>query len=541
MRKPSADENETGEHDFMTPIEPAASMTPALSNSSRQYRNGRLWYFQAFAACLLVLLLLADSALLAQSSSFFNQRDDKYRLLGLKRAKEAYETARAEYERYQDMFTRQLVASAELERVRSSYRDAEVNYQQSLLAVIFEQQYITVASAVKYYAADNSRHVKITIANTSGGSAEFQKLINVEDDLFRSLQPDVVNNIYVSVQNDQGAVIGKPYEAKIPLLKFGEPQSVDFVLLQDLDAVTISLIYSNGSQRSMKVFLQKDATVDRVEVQSEQFSQEVDLGESATFDLALELYSGTENAFTLEAVNLPQQINRSFKDPDSKARLSQLKFSESTRSKRASLTVTLPDLPNEQVVMGKSITFFAAAIPGNKLDRLEELRRRPWTEEELRGLDVGFVRLELVPRGRGKILVRAPQLFQAIHDDEKARFRIELVNEGSNRLDNLEVKVDLPFNWTKQVEPSVIPKLEINEEKSMELTFTPPDDIAVGKYDIRVRTTGTSGGEPVVGEDKAINVEILASASVFGTLFIVILIVGLVAAVIVFGIRLSKR
>jgi hypothetical protein len=520
--------------DVSSIADPSSELTLCDADRKGLHRN-------ILAFLTIAILLLIQTAILAQSSSFFNQRDDKYRLLGLKRAKEAYETARSEYDRYKDMYDRQLVAAAELEKVRSAFRDAEVNYQQSLLAVLFEQQYVTVASAVKYYAADKSRHVRITVANTSGGTAEFQKLVNIDDELFRSLQPDIVNNVYVSVLNDQNAVIGKPDETKIPVLKFGEPQTVDFVLLQDLDAVTISLIYSNGSQRSMKVYLQKDATVDRVEVQSEQFSQEVNLGESASFDLALELYSGTENTFTLEAVNLPEQINRSFKEPVSKARLSQLKFSESTRSKQASLEVALPDLPNDQVVIGKPIAFFAAAIPSNKLDRLQELRSRPWTEEELRGLDIGFVRLEIVPRGRGMILVRAPQLFQAIHDDESARFRIEVVNEGSRRLDNVEIKIDLPFNWTKKVEPTVIPALEINEEKFVELTFTPPDDIAVGKYDVRVRTSGTSGGEPVVGEDKTINVEIVASASVFGTLLIVLLIVGLVAAVVVFGVRLSRR
>lgn len=518
-----------------------AAIRNTSPNPHSQIADQRGPYKRLLVASMIAMLLLLQTAILAQGSGFFNQRDDKYRLLGLKRAKEAYETSKSEYERYKDMYGRQLVAAAELERVRSAFRDAEVNYQQSLLAVLFEQQYVTVASAVKYYAADKSRHVRITVANTSGGSAEFQKLVSVDDELFRSLQPDIVNNTYVSVLNDQNAVIGKPYEVKIPVLKYGEPQTVDFILLQDLDAVTISLIYSNGSQRSMKVYLQKDATVDRVEVQSEQFSQEVNLGESAAFDLALELYSGTENTFTLEAINLPPQINRTFKEPVSKARLSQLRFSESTRSKQASLEIILPDLPNDQVVISKPIAFFAAAIPGNKIDRLRELQGRPWTEEELRGLDIGFVRLEIVPRGRGKILVRAPQLFQAIQDDETARLRIELVNEGSRRLDNVEIKVDLPFNWSKKVDPAVITGLEINEEKFVELAFTPPEDVAVGKYDIRVRTTGTSGGEPVIGEDKTINVEILASSSVFGTLLIVLLIVGLVTAVVVFGIRLSRR
>jgi hypothetical protein len=116
----------------------------------------------------------------------------------------------------------------------------------------------------------------------------------VEDELFRSLQPDVTHNIYVSLLNADNAIVSQPYEAKIDLLRFGEPQKLDFTLLQDLDAVTVFLIYGNGNQRSMKIFLQKDASVNRVLVQSEQFSQEVDLGEAASFDLTLELFSGTK-------------------------------------------------------------------------------------------------------------------------------------------------------------------------------------------------------------------------------------------------------
>ena len=45
-----------------------------------------------------------------------------------------------------------------------------------------------------------------------------------------------------------------------------------------------------------------------VAVQSEQFSQEVELGQTASFDLTLELFSGTDNTFSLEVVNLPQDL-----------------------------------------------------------------------------------------------------------------------------------------------------------------------------------------------------------------------------------------
>jgi hypothetical protein len=499
-----------------------------------------------FHILLVAVLVMSALATLydityGQGSSFFNQRDDKYRLLGLKRAKEIYESARAEYDRQKGLAEKKLISTAELERARSVYADAEVNYQQSLLAVLFEQQYVSVTTAVKYYARDGSRHAKITIANTSGGSAEFQKLINLDDPLFRSLQPDLINNVYVSVLNDENSIIGQPYEIKIDQLKYGQPQAIDFTLLQDLDALTVNMIYSNGSQRAMKIFLQKDAAINRVEVRSEQFSQEAELGKTAVFDLNLELYSGSENTFSLDVVNLPVQISRLFKDPVSQARLSQFKFSESTRTKKAVLEVTLPERPSGELAIDQPLPFYVVIVPRDKSEKISGAQGKQWTQEELQALDVGFVRLEILPRGTGQLLVRAPQLYQAIHAGETAGMKMDLVNEGSRRLDNIDIRVDLPLRWEKKVDPTVVSGLEINEEKSVTFAFTPPTDIAVGKYDIRVRTTGMSAGTPVSGEDKTITVEILPGTNIFGTLALIILILGLVTAVVIFGIRLSRK
>lgn len=475
------------------------------------------------------------------ATAAFNQRDDKYRLLGLKRAKEMYEVARSDFDRQKELFEKQLITSQQLEQARSRFSDAEVNYQQSLLAVLFEEQYVSVTSAVKYYAKDGARHVKLTLSNTSGGNAEFQKLINIDDELFRSLQPDVIPNIYVSLMNDQGAIVSQPYESKLAELRHGDPQTVDFTLLQDLDAVTVYLIYGNGSQRSMKIFLQKDATVNKVAVQSEQFSQEVELGKTATFDLTLELFSGLGNTFSLEVANLPRAVSRFFKDPAGQARLSQVKFTESTHTKRAALEITLPDRPGIEVVIDKPITFFVVIIPHEKVADFAEIQTREWTQEELEKHDVGFVRLELLPRGKGRLLVRSNQLFHAIHDDETVTMSIDLVNEGSHRLDNVVIEADVPFNWTKSIQPALLPALAIGEEGRVTLSFTPPPDIAVGKYEVRLRSTAMSAGQPVIGEDKTVTIEILAGSNIIGTILIVSMILGLVGVIVVFGVRLSKR
>jgi uncharacterized membrane protein len=488
---------------------------------------------------LAVTLLLA--AALSSAQVNYNQRDDKYRVLGLKRAKEAYETARKDYEREQELFHRQLVSQAELERSHNIFADAEVNYQQSLLAVIFEQQFVSVARAVKYQSRQGVNHVRVTLANTSGQTAEVRKLVNIDDALFRSLQPDVVDNVYVSLSNADGAIISQPYETKIPRLRYGEPATVDFTLLQEVDAVTVNLIYGNGTTRSMKIFLQKDASVNRVVVQSQQFSQEVELGKEATFDLTLELFSSTGGEFGLEVLNLPPQIDRYFKDPASQARLNQFKFTGSVNTRNASLTVSLPDRPTEDVAMDSPLTFYVVVLPRGSSAGITAHTAARWTPEEIEHLNAGYVTLELVPRGRGKLLVRAPQLYYSITPGGAVTMTADLVNEGSRRLDNIELKVDAPLHWTSAVEPRVVTSLDIGEERRLQMTFTPPGDVGVGRYEVRLRTSGLSDNQPVNAEDKTVTVEVTAPANILATTVVVLLIVGLVTGLVVVGVRLSKK
>ena len=100
---------------------------------------------------IIVVILIFNSGLFAQSpGSYYNPKDDQYRLLGLKRAREQYETAKSEYDRNKTLFQKEMISTKELERAKSTYDDAEVNYHQALLAVLFEKQYVSVVEAVKY-------------------------------------------------------------------------------------------------------------------------------------------------------------------------------------------------------------------------------------------------------------------------------------------------------------------------------------------------------------------------------------------------------
>jgi len=496
--------------------------------------------FQTILKWLLFWLAISTAGIQAQYNAF-NQRDDKYRLLGLKRAKEVYDSEKSEFERVKQLYDKQMISSSELEKARRSFADVEVNYQQSLLAVLFEQQFVSVSKAVKYQSANGQKRVRLELINASGGEGEFKKLLNIDDKLFQSLQPDHINNIYVSLLNSEGAIVSQPYEAKVDELIFGKPVGLDFGMLQDLDAINVNIIYGNGASRNLKIFLQKDASENKVLVQSEQFSQEADLGSNATFDLSLELFSGQENTFKLEVLNLPPSITRYFADPGSEAKLSQFKFAESARTRKASLKVFLPDRPTEGVEIDRTIPFYVLVIPNDKQGGVSDQKEKVWTEKEIEALNLGFLKLELVIRGNAKILVKAPKLYYSSLAGQTIETTIEVKNEGSRRLDNIKFDLDTPLNWKKEVEPLVIQYLDVGQERTVKLNLSPSENTSMGKYEIRVRTSAVSDNQPVNGEDKTMTIEIQTGSNVLGTLVVVVLIVGVIAGIVWFGIKLTRK
>jgi hypothetical protein len=489
-------------------------------------------------ALLCLSFLLAGGPVLSQSN-YFNERDDQYRLLGLKRAKEAFEIARESHERNKKLFEQGVLPENELDNSRRALSEAEVNFQQSLLAVLFEQQYVAVLEAVKFQSDSGNKKVRLRLENTSGGGAEFQHLLPLDDELFESLRPEIVHDVYVSLANDDSAIISQPYEAKIEELRYGSPVDLLFDLLDDVDTVTVNLAYGKSAQRTVKIFLQKDASEDRVAVQSEQFAQEVELGSSATFDLTLELFSGISDTFKLQVVNLPSQINRYFLDPASQARLSQFKFTESSRTRGAALRISLPDRPSQEVTMDRVIPFYVLAIPRDRLDSVS--LNEPLTEAQIAALDVGSVRLELVPRGVGKLLVRVPQMFYSIEPDQTADVSLELVNDGTRRLDNVEVTAEPPHRWDKQIDPLLISAIAVGKESKVLLRFDPPDDIAPGRYEVRIRSSSFSDDQPIEGEDKTLSIEIRPKVRVLVPALLALTLLGLVTGVVYTGVRLSRR
>jgi hypothetical protein len=495
---------------------------------------------------LLALALLASlpRAGPAQNYGNYNPRDDQYRLLGMTRAQADYQTALRDYERIRDLRSRNLASDADLEQATARMQGARVNYLQAALAIVFASPHVVIDRALKYQRPDGQKYVRVTVRNESETTAEGVKLSDVIDStLLRQLRPDEVPNVYVSLKDDSpngGAIISSPYEARVPVLRFGQPVTLDFRLLKDVDVVTVAMSYSNQSS-DRRVLLEKDASANIVTVQSSQFSQEGDLGTQVSYDLQFERFTSDQAGVRLEVGGLPREIRYEFRDPASNARLSQLRFPEGTTSQRLSLVLFLPQRDAGRFPVDRPIAFWAFALDRDGAARLAALARDTLTAAEAAQVPSGKVRLELIARGVGRLDVGATNLYHEVTRGDSVTMEFVLRNTGSRLVDNVRLAADLQPDWRATFTPELVRSVAIDGEARVRLVLVPPRDIPVGDYDVKVRTVALSAERQVDTEDKTVRVHVTQPAAWAGTVLLVLLLVGLVAGIVWFGLKLTKR
>lgn len=492
----------------------------------------------------LALWLAGAASAAAQTNNNYNPRDDQYRLLGMTRAQAEFEQAEREFQRQQQLHERQLVSNADLEASRTRMQNARVNYLQAALGIVFESPHVFIDKAVKLQRSDGSKLVRVTLRNESQTSAEATKLEGLIDStLLRQLRPDEVNNVFVSLKEEPGtagAIIGRPYEHRIPVLKFGEPVTLEFRLLRDVDAVTVSVSYANQSSER-RIFLEKDASADIVSVQAMQFSQEADLGGSATYDLQLERFTADRSGFRLEVGGLPPDIRYEFRDAATNARLTQVAFPEGTTSQRLRLVLTLPLRDGGRFPVERPIGFYAFALSREAARAYDAAARDSVTAAEAEALAAGKARLEVIPRGVARLDVSAANLFHEIARGDSVVLELTLRNTGSRSVNAIRMASDAQPDWRVVADPELVPELAAGRETRVRLVAKPPSEVAVGDYDIRLRTEALSADRRVDTEDKTLRVRVLPAANWLGTTLLVLLLVGLVGGIVAFGLRLTKR
>lgn len=111
-----------------------------------------------------------------------------------------------------------------------------------------EDPYISVVSARRYKEGDR-RRLELVIKY---GAVEEEE---TKDTKVNTAQE--INNVYVSIKDETDAIIGSPYEFRIPTLKDGQEKTLDFELRRNVDSVTVNLRYLDR-EYPFKIHLEED-------------------------------------------------------------------------------------------------------------------------------------------------------------------------------------------------------------------------------------------------------------------------------------------
>ena len=472
------------------------------------------------------------------SGSIFAQNSGQASImLDLKKARADYEVARQQFENNTRLYDEKAISANEYTKSKNELLSLEVNYQKLILQLISQQSYVIIDRAVKYQTASGERRVKITVKSTLEGNEEYLSQFKEHFDVFTpEMRAGKVYNIFVSLLDiaDQ-TIIGSPYEYQIPAIEMEKEASADFELLKDVETLRVSLNY-NGRRDEKNIYLKKDASMNVIDISSMQFSQEADLNSSVTYGLTLERFSTSDDIYRLMVVGLPQQITYEFVDESN--RVSQIRFAQGVNIKRLSLRLFLPDRDDEQIRIDQPIRFQALTLTNEKYNQLAGKDMSP---DQLAEMACGNEALELVPRGRGRIEVRATNLYHEISAGDSVTMNITVRNAGTRRLDNIKVTTDYPLGWSTTVSPNLIRTLDPEKETTVHICITPPKDGGIGAQEVKIKTEALADNRKVETEDKTIRIQVNARTSVFGTVMLLMLLIGIIVGLVWFGIKLSRR
>lgn len=479
------------------------------------------------------------------------------RLLELKRLDLALKDSKSKRDRAKLAYEAGLEPQAKYEAAEIAYRQAQVDFQQAFLRLFAEAPRLDVVSAIKYQRPDGSKYVRVMVRNNSGVVLDYKLFgISASDvELPDQVKMRELSDIRVSLKEAAGtanpsasatqgsgsipgAVISDPYFAYIPKLEVGAQRTLDFGLLKDVDALVVGLFY-NGREEDRQIYLEKDPSANIVSLSSEEVSIEADLGGQATYNLHLEQFTKSANPFALITLNLPQQISRDFLEPASGSRLYQVRFPEGVTSQKLQLKLSLPDKVDERVVLDKPLTFWALVMNAAQASQMEPAKT--YAEAQVETLKCGKVRLQLIPRGVGKIEVSAPSLYQEIRIGEQVELSLTVKNTGTRVVHNTHISTENPLNWRTLIAPDTVPKLDPNQEEIVKVKILPPSDVGVGDYEVKIKTDAISSNRKVPTQDQSDRIHVMAPPNIKATAALIGLLLALVTGIVVFGIRLTRR
>jgi hypothetical protein len=474
----------------------------------------------------------------------------------LEYAQGAHERYKREYENAQKLFDQSIISKKELDEALSAYmqaqqqlREAEILLEQTKLSFLANATHITIMEAKKYYGNDGRRMLDLVLKNASNLTEAESALGAAETESESGWQnPEQIQalldieNIIVSIVNNSSS-IGKPYEQIIPVLPYGQEVKLTFVLLTDVLQAGVKLQYLEQNVTE-SIFLEKESLQETPTLVASQFSQEGQLGTYIHYDLDLEMLVTSNRNFSLSVTNMPPQINCSFIDSMSGARITRVRFTEEVSKHDLELRLSIPQKLDVDMI-DKTINFQAWTATAKQLETINNLKREfmanPIPTQKLDEIDAARIDLALTPKGAGRLEILINNLYVEIKPQQDVNIKADLYNTGTIDLFNIVPEISPPLGWTAQILPKSIAKLAPGDKDSAKIHLRPGSDVGVGEYEAQIEARGQSGSEVVEALEKRLKIHISAETHIATTLILVLAIVGLIGTIVFFGVKLSRR
>jgi hypothetical protein len=471
--------------------------------------------------------------------------------VNLDSAKSEMDRAKADFDQTQRLFNEKVYAIDELNQARQTYERAALAYtratidlEKTRLDFLNSATLVTILEAKKYRTDDGEVMASVTIRNDSDlGKARviMGKDAKLSDDDLASLLK--VDNIIVTLRGT-GAIVGDPFQHMVKELKLGQEAKLDYELLDtDLNVVTVNIEFL-GVVRPYTVFLKKEALQDLPTIMSTQYAQEGELGSKIRYDLELERLARTDQSFSLSVLNLPSEITFAFLDPSSSARITQVKFTRKIWKQRLDFEVSVPEkLPQDMV--DSSISFHLLVARKKHQKAIYELSKKHRDSkipaEDIAKIQANKVELILIPKGTGELDLIIGNSFKEVQQNSPVTFKFNAMNSGTLALRRVTTELELPIDWEGSLEPAEVELLEPDTKRTITATITPPPGVTVGEYALTIRCEGHAGIETVEAEDKDFNVRISPESNVTATAILVAVLIGLVLAIAIASVKISRR
>ena len=475
--------------------------------------------------------------------------------MDLEQAAAEMRRAEIEFGDTQRLFDDKIYTIDKLNQARQAYEQAVLDHGQAKIELektrldfLKDATLITIVDAKKYRGEEGQVMASVTLRNDSdidkarvvmSGEADL-----TNDDLAALLKVDSIIVTLNGTGASAAAIIGDPFQQIVSELKLGHEAKLEYLLLdRDVEAVTISIEFLE-TKKTYTVFLKKQALQDLPTISSTQYAQQGQLGSKIRYDLELERLAKTEQSFTLVVLNLPTEIPFAFLDPGSGARITQLKFTRDISKQNLDFEVSIPEKVDPKLI-DANISFYIIVTRRAEQRSIYELKKRheggPVPAEEITKLKGNNVELILIPSGTGKLDIIVANSFKEVQQDEPVQFKYTIMNSGTLALRRLAPELELPIEWEGGLTPKEIEVIGPGEKILVTADISPPAGTPVGEYAVTAKCKGHSGIETVEAEDKDFTVRVAPKSNITATIVLVAVLVGLVLAIAVASVKISRR